>query len=237
MRLKDFCADEMPREKMIGKGARALSNTELLAILLRTGRDGLNVIDMARELLQSGDGSLNGIAGMSIGKLKGICGIGPSKAVTVAAAFELGRRAAEEAAENSQEQISSAKCVFRIMQPVMKDLDHEECWIIYLNRANRLIGKEMISTGGLDSTIIDNRSIIRKAIDRNASGVILVHNHPSGSSMPSVADINQTQALNKALKTCDLSLVDHVVIAKGEYYSFADEVVTTQRASRRHKDD
>ena len=237
MKLKDFCADEMPREKMISKGARALSNTELLAILLRTGRDGLNVIDMARELLQSGNGSLDGIAEMSIEKLKGICGIGPSKAVTVAAAFELGRRTAMESAENINVQISSAKSVFRIMQPVMKNLDHEECWVLYLNKANRLLGKEMISCGGLDSTIIDNKSIIRKAIDRKASGLILIHNHPSGSSMPSVADINQTQALNKALKTCDLSLVDHVIIAKGEYYSFADEVVTTRHSSRQHKDD
>lgn len=226
MKLKDFCADEMPREKMISKGARTLSNTELLAILLRTGRDGVNVIDMSRELLQSGDGSLNGIAEMSLERLKSICGIGPSKAVTIAAAFELGRRVNTEVAENCNERISSAKKVFRIMQPIMKDLDHEECWVIFLNKANRFIGKEMISCGGLDSTIIDNRSIIRKAIDRKATGLILVHNHPSGSSLPSTADISQTQALNRALKTCDLALVDHVVISKGEYYSFADEIAT-----------
>ena len=226
MKLKEMCADEMPREKMISKGARALSNTELIAILLRTGRDGLNVIDMARELLQSGDGSLNGIAEMSMERLTNVCGIGPSKAVTVAAAFELGRRVNVESAESCNEQISSAKKVFRIMQPVMKDLDHEECWVIFLNKANRFIAKEMISSGGLDSTIIDNKGIIRRAIDRKASGVILVHNHPSGSSTPSPADISQTQALNRALKTCDLALVDHVVIAKGEYYSFADEIVT-----------
>ena len=226
MKLKDFCADEMPREKMICKGASALSNTELLAILLRTGRGGMNVIDMARELLQSGDGSLNGIAGMSLERLEAISGIGPGKAVTIAAAFELGRRVNIETAENCCEHISSAKKVFRIMQPIMKDLDHEECWVIFLNKANRFIGKEMISRGGLDSTIIDNRSIIRKAIDRKATGLILVHNHPSGSALPSTADISQTQALNRALKTCDLALVDHVVISKGEYYSFADEIAT-----------
>ena len=226
MRMKDFCADEMPREKLIEKGAGALSNTELLAILLRTGRGGMNVVDMARELLQSGDGTLNGLAEMSLERLKRVNGIGSSKAVAIAAAFELGRRTATEAARSTSEQISSAKDVFKIMQPVMKNLDHEECWVLYLNKANKFIAKEMISSGGLDSTIIDNRSIIRKAIDKKASGLILVHNHPSGSSMPSVADINQTQSLNKAVKTCDLSLVDHVVIAKGEYYSFADEVVT-----------
>ena len=226
MKLKDFCADEMPREKMIEKGARALSNTELLAILLRTGRGGMNVIDMARELLQSGDGTLNGIAEMSLERLKSICGIGPGKAVAIVAAFELGRRLTAEKSDSTNERIGSAKKVFRLMQPIMRDLDHEECWIIYLNKANRFIGKEMISSGGLDSTIIDNRRIIGKALDRKASGLILVHNHPSGSSLPSVADISQTQALHRALKTCDLALVDHVVIAKGEYYSFADEIVT-----------
>ena len=226
MKLKDFCADEMPREKMIGKGAGALSNTELLAILLRTGRDGMNVIDMARELLQSGDSTLNGIAEMSLERMKSICGIGPGKAVTIAAAFELGRRLSMEKNGRGNDRISSARKVFSLMQPVMRDLDHEECWIIFLNKANRLVGKEMISSGGLDSTIIDNRRIIGKALDRKASGLILVHNHPSGSSLPSAADVSQTQALNRALKTCDLALVDHVVIAKDEYYSFADEIVT-----------
>ena len=109
------------------------------------------------------------------------------------------------------------------MQPVMRDLDHEECWVLFLNKANRLIAREMISSGGLDSTIIDNKVIIRKAIDKKASAIILVHNHPSGSPLPSEADINQTSSLNKALKTCDLSLLDHIIIARDSYYSFADE--------------
>lgn len=227
MRLKELCTDEMPREKMLEKGAGALSNTELLAILLRTGRDGQNVIDMARELLQSGDGSLSGIAEMSMEKLCSIRGIGPGKAVTVSAAFELGRRASLKAALDSGGSLSSPQKVFSVMQSIMRDLDHEECWALFLNKANRLISKEMITSGGLDSTIIDNRAIIRKAIDKKASSVILVHNHPSGSPLPSRADISQTQALNKALKTCDLALLDHVIIARDSYYSFADERIIT----------
>lgn len=223
MRLKEMCADEMPRERMLAKGAGALSDVELLAILLRTGRNGQNVIDMARELLQSGDGSLAGIAGMSIDRLRRTNGIGPSKAVTIAAAFELGRRASLKAAMDSAGSLSSPQKVFEIMQPLVRDLDHEECWVIFLNRANRLIATEMISRGGLDSTIIDNRAIIRKALDKKASALILVHNHPSGSVLPSRADITQTQALNTALKTCDLSLLDHVIVARDAYYSFADE--------------
>lgn len=218
-----MCRDEKPRERMLVKGAGALSDTELLAILLRTGRNGKNVIDMARELLLSGNGTLTGIADMSIERLKTISGIGPSKAVAIAAAFELGRRASLKAALDSSGALSSPQKVFNIMQPITRDLDHEECWALFLNKANRLIAKEMISCGGLDSTIIDNRMIIRKAIDKKAAAVILVHNHPSGSALPSRADIAQTQALNRALKTCDLSLLDHVIIARDSYYSFADE--------------
>ena len=223
MRLRDLCADEKPREKMLAKGAGALSDTELLAILLRIGRDGKNVIEVARELLKSGDGSLNGIAEMSIDKLRSISGIGPGKAATIAAAFELGRRASLKSALDSVGALSSPLRVFQIMQPTMRDLDHEECWILFLNKSNRLISKDRISSGGLDSTIIDNRMIIRKALEKNASSLILVHNHPSGSVFPSKADITQTQALNKAVKALDLSLLDHVIIARDTYYSFADE--------------
>ena len=226
MRLKDLCADEMPREKMLEKGAGALSNVELLAILLRTGRGGMNVIDMARELFKRGDGTLSGLAEMSIDRLCTINGIGPSKAVTIAAAIELGRRASLQSALDCAGALTSPYKVFNIMHPITKDLDHEECWVLFLNKANRLIAKEMISSGGLDSTVIDNRIIIRKALDKNAVAIILVHNHPSGNAYPSPADINMTRSLNKALKTFSLSLVDHVVIARDGYYSFADEELT-----------
>ncbi len=229
MRLKELCADEMPREKMLSKGAAALSNTDLLAILLRTGRNGMNVIDLARELLKSGNGTLAAIAEMNIEKLCRIRGVGPGKAITVAAAFELGRRAATESAQDTCKQMDSPRKVFSIMSPITRDLDHEECWILLLNKANRLIAKEMVSSGGLDSTVIDNKAIIRRAIDKKASAVILVHNHPSGSAMPSNADITQTQMLGKALKTCDLALLDHVIIARNSYYSFADERLTEKQ--------
>ena len=223
MRLKEMCADEMPREKMLNKGPDALSNTELLAILLRTGRDGKNVIDMARELLLSGNGALSGLAEMSIDRLCEISGIGPGKAVAIAAAFELGRRASVEGNTRNAKVLSSPRNVFRQMNPIMRDLDHEECWILLLNKTNRLISKERMSSGSLDSTIMDSKGIIRKAIDKKASSVILVHNHPSGSALPSTSDISQTRSLSKALKICDLSLVDHVIIARNSYYSFADE--------------
>ena len=227
MRLKEMCADEMPRERLLEKGAAALSNVELLAILLRTGRDGKNVIEMAREVLRSGDGLLGGVAQMSVESLCRVSGIGPGKAVTLAAAFELGRRAASEKADDGC-QLSSPARVFSLMLPVMKNLDHEECWALLLNKANRLICREKMSRGGMESTVIDSKSVIRKAIEKKASGVILVHNHPSGNALPSQADINQTRVLDKALKTCELSLLDHVIIGQNGYYSFADEEIVTK---------
>lgn len=223
MKLKDLCNDEMPREKLLNKGAEILSNTELLAILLRTGRGGTNVIDVAREMLTAGDGTLSDLAMMGVENLCKINGIGTGKAVTVAAAFELGRRVSLEMISSPKVQISSPSTVYKAMLPIFRFLDHEECWILHLNKSNRMTHKEMITLGGLDSTIIDNRIIIRKAIERKSTGIILVHNHPSGSALPSPADITQTRALQKALKTCDISLLDHVIIAPGSYYSFADE--------------
>ncbi len=223
MKIKELCMDERPREKMLAKGADSLSNTELLAILLRTGTSRMNVIDVAREMLRSADGKLNGIASMSVERLCGIEGIGPAKAVTLAAAFELGRRASGESIIDTRTSISSAKTVFRLMLPILKGLDHEECWVLYLNRANYLIAKEKISSGGLDSTTLDCKTIARKALEKKATGIIIVHNHPSGSALPGQADIQSTRQLSAALKTCDIPLLDHVIIAENSYYSFSDE--------------
>ncbi len=227
MKIKELCMDERPREKMLAKGAEALSNTELLAIMLRTGTGGMNVIDVSRELLRNAGGKLNGIASMPVEQLCGINGIGPTKAVTLAAAFELGRRCAGESIIDSKTAISSSKTVFRIMLPVLRGLDHEECWVLFLNRANYLISKEKVSSGGIDSTTLDCRTIVRKALEKKASGIIVVHNHPSASALPGQADIQATRQLEHALRTCDLSLLDHVIIAEDSYYSFSDEEITS----------
>ena len=227
MKIKELCIDERPREKMMQKGADSLSNAELLAILLRTGTGKMNVIDVARELLRIGDDKLNGLSTMSVEGLCRVEGIGPGKAVTVAAAFELGKRCAMEAMTETRTPLTSPKEVFRMMLPILRGLDHEECWILYLNRANLLIAKERVSSGGFDSTTLDCRYILKKAIERKACGIIAVHNHPSGSALPGSADINSTRLLDTALKACQISLIDHVIIAEGSYYSFADEQVET----------
>ena len=229
MRMKDLCLDDRPREKMMEKGPSALSNAELLAIMIRTGTGKLNVVDVARNLLQTADGKLNIIADMSLEKMCSVSGIGRSKAATISAAFELGRRSAIELAVPEKVSISSPRAVFRMMLPLMKGLGHEECWAIFLNRANYVLAKERMSVGGMDSTVMDIRSILRRALERKASGVILVHNHPSGSALPGQADISQTGLLKNALKTCEIQLIDHVVIAEDSWYSFADEQLVKEK--------
>ena len=221
--MKELCSDERPREKLVGKGAGSLSNAELLAIMLRTGTGKSNAVDLAREMLKGAGGTLNSVSAMPLERLCAFNGIGPGKAATVVAAFELGRRAFSEQNSTSGRTVSNPKDVYRMMIPHMKSLDHEECWAVFLNRANVLIDKEMMSSGGLESTVIDCKMIVRRAIEKKASSLILVHNHPSGSAMPGTADIRQTEILKKALATCDISLIDHVVVASDCFYSFADE--------------
>lgn len=225
MKLKELCADERPREKMLDKGASSLSNAELLAIMLRTGTGRNNVLEVAQTLLRRVDGRLDDLAAMSVEVLCETTGIGPSKAVTLAAAFELGRRWFSEEGVAKRSKVSSPKDVFRMMYPLLKGLEYEECWAVYLNNANQCLGKDRLSTGGVDSTVLDSKILIRRACEKKATGVILVHNHPSGSAMPSVADINRTKSIRSALKACEMSLVDHVVIGARNYYSFSDETL------------
>ena len=229
MRMKELEAAERPREKMLEKGVDALSNAELLAIMLRTGTGGMNAVEVARRLLQSAQWRLNAVAGMSVEKLCLTDGIGKSKAATVAAAFELGRRTAAESVVPQKQTVSSPRMVYQMMLHHMRDLDHEECWVIFLNRANYVLGKERISVGGMTSTVIDVKIVLRRALDHKASGVILVHNHPSGNAIPGEADIVQTRVLKNALKSCEIQLVDHVVVAEDSWYSFADEQLVSEK--------
>jgi DNA repair protein RadC len=223
MKLKELSPDERPREKMVEKGASSLSNAELIAILLRTGTGKMNVIEVARELLKSADNRLAAIMTMPLGHLCKTNGIGLSKAVGIAAAFELGRRCSMESVIGKKESITNPMAAYHILEPKFRGIDHEECWGLFLNRANYVIGAEKFSSGGLDSTVIDPKVIVRKALERKATSIILAHNHPSGNPMPGTSDIRETGNLKKALDTCGIALTDHIIIAEGCFYSFADE--------------
>ena len=224
MKLKELNIEERPRERLIAKGSSALGNAELLAILLRTGSGDKNVLEMSHELLAAA-GSLTELSAMSIDKMQAIGGIGKNKAATVTAAFELGRRFAAEGSRSPCRAITNASQIFSIMFPVLKGIDHEECWILYLNRANHILYKEKVSVGGLSSTTIDTNSILRKAIEKKADGIILVHNHPSGNPQPGKADVVETERLKKAAETFSISMLDHVIISDSGYYSFADQMI------------
>ena len=224
MKLKELNIEERPRERLIAKGSSALGNAELLAILLRTGSGNKNVLEMSHELLAAA-GSLTELSAMSIDKMQAIGGIGKNKAAAVTAAFELGRRFAAEGSRSPCRAITNASQIFSIMFPVLKGIDHEECWILYLNRANHILYKEKVSIGGLSSTTIDTNSILRKAIEKKADGIILVHNHPSGNPQPGKADVVETERLKKAAETFSISMLDHVIISDSGYYSFADQML------------
>ncbi|MBQ6074014.1 MAG: DNA repair protein RadC [Bacteroidales bacterium] len=220
--IKTWDEEERPREKLMLHGAASLTNTELLALLLRSGTSERSAVDLARELLAGSGGKLDTLSRRSAAGMALTAGIGPAKATSVAAAFELARRLAAELPDDAPPVRRSAT-VARMMGPLLKDLAHEECWIIYLNRSGKVTCKEKVSSGGQVSTVIDIKIIVKKAVERLASGIILVHNHPSGNPAPGEQDRTQTEALRKAAAVFDIALVDHIVIGGRKYYSFSDE--------------
>ena len=206
-------------------GAASLSDSELLAILINTGTKDKSAIDVAREVLAEAGNSLNRLSGLSIDKLCSIPGIGAAKASRLAAMFELAVRIQSEPYE-PKASIKTSEAVSRLFIPIMRNLQHEECWVIFLNRVNKIIAKEKISIGGMSHAVLDTRIVIKKAVDKLASAIIIVHNlhnHPSDNPYPSEMDRKQTRILRDAAQLMDISLLDHVIIAGNRYYSFSDE--------------
>lgn len=220
--IKSWTEQERPREKMISGGCSSLSNSELLAILLRAGTRKSNAVELGRRLLSEAEGRLVNLSNFSIEALQRVEGVGPAKAVTIAAAFELGRRLESEP-PSTYPVIDRSKTVADLMGPRLCNLPHEECWALYLNTAHRLVGMEQVSLGGTDKTVLDIKIIAKKALEKLASAIILVHNHPSGIRFPSKGDIERTSSLRKALEMFDIQLKDHIIIAGKKYFSFVDE--------------
>ena len=222
MRVMDMSMAERPREKLMSKGAQALGDGELLAILLRTGRPGESVLELAQRLLSLTDGRLTGLFECDPGYLASMEGVGTPKAASLLAAFELGRRFMLEQSQQS-EPILDSHSVYEIMRPRMKGLNHEECWEILLDRKSRVIKILRTTVGGSRGTSIDIPALVRNAMSYSAPHIILVHNHPDGDPRPSSADIRETAALRDAAASCSILLQDHVIITDEHFYSFNEE--------------
>lgn len=214
---------ERPRERLMASGPGSLSNAELLSVLLRTGIPGESVLEISQKLLSLSGGSLGGLFELSATRLRSVKGVGKDKAATIMAAFELGKRFLAEGASVVKRPLVGPRMVYDIMCPELKGLDHEECWVMYLNGSNYLMGKSRMSSGGGNSTTIDIKQILRGALDRKAHSLILVHNHPSSNPKPSRADLEWTRSLTEAAGTMDLALLDHIIICDDCFYSIADE--------------
>ncbi len=221
-KILSWAEEDRPREKLLLKGKAALSEAELIAILLGSGTVSMSAVDLAKQILSSVDHNLNSLAKLTIKDLEKFKGIGQAKAISIVAALELGRRRKEEELP-ARKTITSARDIFELMQPHLLDLPHEEFWIVLLNRANVVIRKVQISAGGVAGTIADPKLIFKSALEHLASAIILVHNHPSGNLKPSQTDRDLTRKLKEAGKYLDIPVLDHVIITEKQYFSFADE--------------
>jgi len=220
--IKNWASEDRPREKLIAKGKLALSDAELLAILIGSGNRKESAVDLSKRMLSTTQNNLNFLGKLSLKELMNFQGIGEAKALTIIAAMELGRRRrSEEAVEKLK--ITSSSSVFELLQPIIGELEHEEFWILYLNNSNKIIEKFQISKGGITGTLVDVRITLRKALEVGAVSLILAHNHPSGNLNPSEADKQLTKKLKAASESLDIKILDHIIVTEKSYFSFADE--------------
>ena len=220
--IKSWAEDDRPREKLLAKGRAALSNAELIGILLGSGTTKLSAVDVGMLMLKAVNDDLNELARQSVKQLCKHPGIGEARAITIVAALELGRRR-KEAEAPARVTITCSKDIHQLMRPHLLDLPHEEFWVILLNRANVVMRKIAISQGGVAGTVADPKMIFKEALEQLASSIILVHNHPSGNRQPSAADIQLTKKLKEGGAFLDLPILDHLIFTDQSYFSFADE--------------
>ncbi|MEA3497274.1 MAG: DNA repair protein RadC [Bacteroidota bacterium] len=219
--IKQWSEEDRPREKLFSKGAKALTNAELLAILIGSGTRSLSAVDLGKEILNSCENDINELAKLSVSQMIKFKGIGEAKAITIAAALELGNRRSKFPSKNPK--ISSSKSVYDFMYSNFADLNIEKFYILLLKRSNQIINAKEISIGGISGTIVDPKIIFKYCIEELASSVILCHNHPSGNTKPSNADIELTNKIKQGAKLLDISLLDHLIFTNNSYFSFADE--------------
>jgi DNA repair protein RadC len=219
--IKQLAEEDRPREKLLMKGRHSLTNSELIAILINSGNSNETAVELAQRILTEYNNDLNTLGRLSVNDLMKFRGIGEAKAITIVAALEIGRRRQSFDAEEKKS-LTSSKDMYEVIEPIISDLQHEEFWILYLNRSNRLIEKERMSIGGINGTVVDVRLIMKSAIEKLANAIVMCHNHPSGSVEPSQADIALTKKLKEAANIMEISLLDHLIVGDKSYYSFAD---------------
>ena len=222
--VKNWAVEDRPREKLMLKGASALSDSELLAILIGSGTREQSAVELCKYILSTANNDLNKLARYSVSDLTKNKGIGPAKAISIVAALELGRRRKNSGAEEVKK-ISSSRDAYQALYPYLSDLNHEEIWVLLLNRSNKIESTIRVSEGGISSTVLDVRLVLREALNQYASGIILAHNHPTNNCIPSDQDMKITAKLKEAAKIMDISLLDHIILCGDSYYSFADENV------------
>ena len=222
-RVCDLHAEDKPREKALQHGIQSLTTAELIAIILGSGMVGKSVISLARDILHDNDNNVFSISQMSIDELcSRYKGIGPAKAISLRAAFELGTRAIDDAA-NLPVRITSSKDIYDLMRQKLQSLNHEEFWILHLSRANRVMARECVSRGGTAATVVDKKIILKSAVNKLSSSIVLLHNHPSGNLIPSQQDDQITNQLKEGAKLLDIRVLDHVIIGPAGFYSYCDQ--------------
>lgn len=220
--IKNWAADDRPREKLFSKGAGALSDSELIAILIGKGHKEKSAVELAKEILKLGDNNLNELGKLPIASFQKLKGIGQAKAITIAAALELGRRR-HAGTPLDKTAILSSNQIAEYLRTMIKDLSYEVFAVVFLNQSNKVNHFEILSKGGITGTVADPRIILKKALEAGATSIILCHNHPSGSLKPSRADQELTIKIKEAAKLLDIKVLDHLIVSEQGYYSFADE--------------
>lgn len=221
--IKLWAIDDKPREKLMVKGASSLSNSELVAILLGSGNTEQSAVELAKHILDSCDNNLSTLAKKDVKALQKYKGMGPAKSVSLLACFEIAKRYQTDLGAVNNHQITSSKDAYNALYPYLVGLGHEEFWCLFLTRANKIIAAENISKGGIHSSIVDLKILFKKALLNDCCGIILAHNHPSGSHKPSKEDVAVTEKINKACDIVDMNLLDHIIFYNNAYFSFADE--------------
>lgn len=222
MTIKSWALDDRPREKLLSKGKTALSNAELIAILIGSGNKEESAVDLSKRILSTVEGNINQLAKMSVEKLMTFRGIGEAKAISILTALELGTRRQNEP-KIEIVKITTSKDVFTLMKPLVHDKTYEEFWVIYLNNSNKILAKQLCSMGGITSTVVDVRLLYKRALELSAVGIIVCHNHPSGNVQPSISDRELTDKIKQAGDSLDIQLLDHLIIGEKSYFSFADQ--------------